>query len=113
MKTFEKHWNGIDDLDLYIEVKIMPIYPDKCPSLQLTKDLVTKMDEDDDYIKANEIRRRHHIVTREMRRTMAKDSKANRTVTKAKAKANAVLKGKLSYTRQNRHEAKALCREYM
>lgn len=51
MKKFEPHWNGTDDLDFYVNVKMLDDeFIDMFDLLQITKDLVAKMNEGDDEV---------------------------------------------------------------
>ena len=43
MKKFTEEWNGTDDIDLFVEVKLMPGHIYKYPNLQSTKDMYEKM----------------------------------------------------------------------
>ena len=114
MKKFEGNWNGTDDLDLYVDVKLLPVYPERYSVLQITQDLVSKMNETDPTPKRKQVnpviteikQANRRVVTREIRRELAKVDKASRLIKRAKSV-------EPNDHRKNRHEAKALCREYM
>lgn len=116
MKKFdEKHWNGIDDIWLYTDVRLMPTYPVEYPMSKYTQDLVAKMGETDPMPfkkKSNPViaeikQANRRVVTREIRRELAKADKALRLIKRTKSAKDT------NENRHNRHEAKSFCREYM
>lgn len=127
MKKFVDAWNGTDSLDLYVEVSLLPGYPEKYPHLQVTRDLVNKMDEVED------------IPTREIFGTHKPGNRGERRKATAKAKRHLkeiepltmsvrqtrnggiIRKGdtwswlpewKKADRRAKRHEGKSVCRTY-